>query len=139
MRAVVDSAGFDLMVEDAVVASTVERMAGVVVPAVIRMTEPVEVGREGGAMAICVVGFAATSADAVGGEDSPTIRSVLLPGLEAMGTNPGVSGGSPRLAPKLMRVGAVGRAGGLVALATASGRAFGCGGATDRGALADWV
>ncbi len=138
MRAVVDSAGFDLMVEDAVVASTFERMAGVVVPAVIRMTEPVEVGRGGGAMAICVVGFAATSADAVGGEDSPTIRSVLLPGLEATGTKPGVSGGSPRLAPKLMRVGPVGRAGGLT-LATASGRAIGCGGATDRGALADWV
>ena len=99
------------MFERATVVSTVERRAGVLSPAVIRRTDPVEVGcGVGGAIAIWVFGFEATSDDAVGGEDSPTMRTVLAPVLEASGTNPRVSGGSPRLVPRLMRVGALTRA-----------------------------
>ena len=92
--------------DEAAAVSTVERMAGVLSPAVIRITEPVELGcGVGAAMAICVAGFEATSGDAVGGDDSPTIRSVLLPPLA--GTKPFVAGGSPRVVPRLIRVGAL--------------------------------
>lgn len=135
MRGTVDPTGAVVMTmfDDEGAASTVERMVGVLLPAVIRITEPVAVGRGvGGAIAICVVGFDATSVDAVGGEDSPTIRNVLLPVLDATGMK---SGGSPRLAPRLIRVGAMGCAAGL-AFAKAAGRAMGWGGGLMEGRLA---